>query len=323
MVRITARQLKVIEVKLRDGGSSLRQIARDAGCSVHAVVRIRHINVFGKSKRPPESDGRCLLVTTEMRHALCEFLSLRPDRYLEEMKSFLYSRFGVAVSHSTLSRVLKAIHWSKKVIRRTAKEQDPDLRDFYKSKISRFQSWQLVFVDESGCDQRTGQRKKGWSPMGITPVQVENFHRGKRYQVLPAYTQDGVLLSQVYDGSTDSVVFAEFIRQLLPLCGRWPEPRSVLIMDNASIHHSIYVKQMCAEAGVILIYLPPYSPDLNPIEEFFAELKIFMRQNWGVYESYPEQGFATFLKVSVDAVGSRRRSARGHFRANGASRLSS
>lgn len=60
------------------------------------------------------------------------------------------------------------------------------------------------------------------------------------------------------------------IAQLLQHCGKWPEPKSV--MDNASFHHSGRIVLMCADAGVKLVYLPPYSPDLNPIEDFFAEL---------------------------------------------------
>jgi len=63
-------------------------------------------------------------------------------------------------------------------------------------------------------------------------------------------------------------VFEDFIEQLLPLCGRWPERNSVLVMDNASIHHTKRIQQMCNNAGVKLVYLPPYSPNLNPIEEF-------------------------------------------------------
>ena len=71
---------------------------------------------------------------------------------------------------------------------------------------------------------------------------------------------------------------------------------------------------MCSEAGVKLVYLPPYSPDLNPIEEFFAELKAFIRRNWHAYEENPEQGFDTFLEWCVDVVGARKESAEGHFR---------
>lgn len=57
-----------------------------------------------------------------------------------------------------------------------------------------------------------------------------------------------------------------FIEQFLHHCNRRPEPRSVIIMENASFHRTEWVKQMCLSAGVKLLYLPPYSPDLNPIK---------------------------------------------------------
>jgi transposase len=148
----------------------------------------------------------------------------------------------------------------------------------------------------------------------VAPVQVAKFHRGQRYQILPAYAQDGILLSRVFTGSTDAVVFEDFIEQLLQHCGRWPEPKSVLVMDNASFHHSERVKQMCSDAGVKLLFLPPYSPDLNPIEEFFAELKAYIKRSWEYYETWPDQGFDAFLQACVDTVGAKRRSAEGHFR---------
>jgi hypothetical protein len=117
------------------------------------------------------------------------------------------------------------------------------------------------------------------------------------------HTQDGVLLARVFQGSTDATVFEKFIEQLLPLCGKWPEPKSVLVMDNASFHHTERIEQMCYDAGVKLAYLPPYSPDFNPIEEFFAELKAFIKRNWQNYEENPEQGFDAFLRVIFNILG--------------------
>ena len=61
------------------------------------------------------------------------------------------------------------------------------------------------------------------------------------------------------------------------------------------------------------MYLPPYSPDLNPIKEFFAELKAFIKQ-WHEYEDNPPQDFKLFLEWCVGCVGSRKQNARGHFR---------
>lgn len=126
-----------------------------------------------------------------------------------------------------------------------------------------------------------------------------------------------IVLSRIFRGPTDAAVFEDFIDQLLRHCGRWPEPKSVLVMDNASFYHSEHIAQMCADAGVMLVYLPPYSPDLNPIEEFFAELKGFIRRNWGYYEEDPDQGFDVFLDWCITKVGAREESARDHFRRAG------
>ena len=68
------------------------------------------------------------------------------------------------------------------------------------------------------------------------------------------------------------------IEQLLHYCGRWPELKLVLVTDNVSFHHSKQIEQMCRDTGIELVYLPPYSPDLNPIEEFFVELKAFIKK---------------------------------------------
>jgi transposase len=78
-------------------------------------------------------------------------------------------------------------------------------------------------------------------------------------------------------------VSEDFVEQLLHRCS----PNAVLIMDNASFHHSKRITAICLEAGVWLLYLPPYSPDLNPMEEFFAELKAFIKKLWPKYESNP------------------------------------
>ena len=71
---------------------------------------------------------------------------------------------------------------------------------------------------------------------------------------------------------------------------------------------------MCSDAGVKLVYLPPYSPDLNPIEEFCVELKTFIKRNWRSYEENPGQGFDSFLEWCIGVVGAKKQSAKGHFR---------
>jgi transposase len=297
--------------------SSLKQteMAAAAGCSERAIRRIRtNLRLFGLTKAPSNGAGRRRIITPQMLDALREHLLEKPGLYQEEMAVFLWDEFGILVSAPSISRALASIGWTKKTTRHIARERNADLRDFYLHNLSEFRSYHLVYVDESGCDKRIGFRRTGWSPLGVPPVQVTRFHRDRSYQILPAYTQDGILLSRVFQGSTDGERFDDFIEQLLHHCGRWPEPRSVLIMDNASFHHSERIEQMCLDVGVKLLYLPPYSPDLNPIEELFAELKAFIKKQWHEYEDSPYQDFRVFLEWCISVVGGRNHSATGHFR---------
>lgn len=73
-------------------------------------------------------------------------------------------------------------------------------------------------------------------------------------------------------------MFDLFIELLLQHCGRYPEPKSALVIDNASWHFSLKMMKMCADAGVLVEPLSPYSPDFNPIEEYFSVLKKFIRK---------------------------------------------
>ena len=87
------------------------------------------------------------------------------------------------------------------------------------------------------------------------------------------------MLRRVFQGLTDSDLFEDFIAQLLHHCGRYPEPKSVIIIDNASWHHSEKILQTCRDAGVILEFLLLYLPDFNSIEEHFGVLKILSRKS--------------------------------------------
>ena len=99
-------------------------------------------------------------------------------------------------------------------------------------------------------------------------------------------------------------VLAEVI---LPLMSPFPGPNSVLVLDNAPVHHSRYVRPMCEAYGVRLVYLPPYANNLNPIEEAFAQTKAWLIRYRDVASSEPEWALGRALE-SVSAA-----DARGYF----------
>jgi transposase len=180
------------------------------------------------------------------------------------------------------------------------------------SDICHFTSDQLVFVDESASNERSADRRWGWSTRG-DPCRVrQSGKRSKRWSILPAITINGYIAWEIYQDSFTTERFNRFIRHdLMPYMTAFPGPRSVLIMDNCSIHHSEELTALCAANGVLLIYLPPYSPDMNPIEQSFARLKAWMRRNQRL-AGMMGGNFSNFLGEAVRSMS--QRDCRGHFR---------
>lgn len=309
-----------IIAKLEGGDAPTDENIARISSSTARTVRRRRSNLvrFGTTKAPSNGVGRPRAVTPNMLAALRDRLVDSPCMRLKDMVAFLRKEFDAEVTRFSVSRALESIGYTK-VTRNVARERNPDLRADHIHERSFFNSCQLIYIDESGCDKSIDIKNKGWSKKGTTPVQIKRLQRGQRFQILPAYSQDGIIYCEVFEGSTDSERFEEFLERLLPYCGKWPEPRSVLIIDNASIHHSERVQQLCDDAGVVLLYLPPYSPDLNPIEEFFGELKRYIQEVWDEFEDLIKEDFAAFLEEAVRVVERRRESARGHFRHTGIS----
>lgn len=94
-----------------------------------------------------------------------------------------------------------------------------------------------------------------------------------------------------YSGSCNRNLFEMWLEDcLLPQL----QPGDVIVMDNASFHHSQSIQEIVAAAGCELLYLPPYSPDLNKIERWWSVFKNWMRQRWDEYESFRDCVDAAF-----------------------------
>ena len=318
--RLEQWQHQSISCMIRDGKLGNEQIADAARCSVSSVKSIRRkMRCYGSTTLLPEARIDRRKVTEPMEEAVLRYVDEKSDVTLREMQRRVYDDFEVHISMQTISKILKRADRTKKVNRRIAKEHNPDSVDFYTWKLGVLgvQAKHIIFVDESAIDMRNGTRKKGWSRRGVRPVQYGRFRRGQRYQLLAALTVDGILYCRIYPGSTNGEIFEEFMRDLLPYCNPFPERRSVVVLDNASIHRSPSIEQMCSVAGVLKINTAPFGPWKNGIEQHFGELKTFVQQYWSIFERDPEQDFAAYLEFCVAEVGSRKHSARGHFRSAG------
>ena len=91
------------------------------------------------------------------------------------------------------------------------------------------------------------------------------------------------------EGSVDGEIFESFIEtSLLPVLQLFGNPKSIVVMDNASIHHVDRVTQLVAQTGASVRFLPPYSSDLNPVEQIFSMVKGIMKENAQLFQVFSE-----------------------------------
>ncbi len=130
----------------------------------------------------------------------------------------------------------------------------------------------MVFVDETGTKLGMA-RNYGWGPRN-KPVAITQPVRGKHVNLIGAIGLDGVRASMTIEGSVNGEVFQVFLRDgLVPTLRKG----DIVVMDNLSVHKVRGVRELIESAGARVLYLPPYSPDLNPIELTWAKVKSRLR----------------------------------------------
>ena len=130
-----------------------------------------------------------------------------------------------------------------------------------------------MFIDESGVTTEM-TRRYGWAPRPERVSEAIPAGHWHTLTVLAALTTGGVLASMSIESPTDGDVFLAFVEQVL---APRLEPGHVVILDNLAAHKVPGVRQFIENCGAQLLYLPPYSPDFNPIEQAWSQLKQLLR----------------------------------------------
>ena len=133
---------------------------------------------------------------------------------------------------------------------------------------------QLVFLDEFGATT-TMQRTHGRAAPGERVVTKVPHGHWKMISSIAAMNVDGIVASCSFDGATDTELFVTFVREaLVPVL----KPKQVLVLDNLPAHKSPQVDRLVEATGARVLRLPPYSPDLNPIEMAISKVKTVLRK---------------------------------------------
>ncbi|MBA3491632.1 MAG: IS630 family transposase [Rubrobacteraceae bacterium] len=132
----------------------------------------------------------------------------------------------------------------------------------------------LVFVDEMGSNTSLHELY-AYAPKGERAYCSVARNRGKNTTLLSSMSLSGMGPSMVVEGGANGAVFEGYLREMLvPALGKG----DVVVMDNLSVHKSERVREMIEGAGAEILYLPPYSPEFNPIEEAFSKIKNLLRK---------------------------------------------
>ncbi|KAG6949691.1 hypothetical protein JG688_00014519, partial [Phytophthora aleatoria] len=201
-----------------------------------------------------------------------KYVTDNPTFYLEELQDFMKRTFP-EVKNISLSTICRALYFdmnlSRKVLTKAARECVPHEVHAYKVKLEAIYSYpeQLLFIDETAKDGRYAYRQYAWSKKYTNAVVKLPFSRGKRLSILAALDGRGFVAWDYTEGTyTRDSYHRAFVEKIIPLLNPWPLPRSIVVMDNAKIHMYRELEAVIHQTGARLLYLPPYSPQLNPIE---------------------------------------------------------
>ncbi len=278
-------------------------IAEEVHCHFTTVYRIqKNLFIYGSSFRPQfRSKDAPRKIFPVAEDSLITYLEQQPWAMQKEMVWFLWEEWGIHVHRSTIFRILKKRHWSNKKGQRVSIRQNDELRLNWVADLLQLTAEQLVFVDETLFNETTGWRHQAYAPVDESARYQASRKREHCWSVLSAYTIDDYLLcTGIREGWFNGEAFFRWLAdELLPLCSLFPAPKSVIIMNNASIHCNARIEELITSHGCEIRYLPPYSSDFNLIELSFSVLKTWVRRHFEEIWPHFEGTFGEFLHYAV------------------------
>ncbi|MBX9774531.1 MAG: IS630 family transposase [Xanthobacteraceae bacterium] len=275
MARPLSNDLRERVVAAVSRGESCRAVASRFGVAVSSVVKwAQRYRVTG-SVAPGKMGGHRKRVLEPHRAFIKERISRTPHLTLHGLKDELAAR-GIKVSHNAVWLFLRSegLRFKKTMFALEQARADVTRRR------RRWRSWQtwldprrLVFIDETWIKTSMAPLR-GWGPKGERLRGFAPQGHWRTLTFLGALRCDRLTAPCVFDGPINGECFRAYVeQQLVPVL----KPGDIVIMDNLGSHKSAALRRMIRAAGARLWYLPPYSPDLNPIEQTFAKIKHWMR----------------------------------------------
>lgn len=268
---------KIVEAYLKKEGS-IRQVAKRFSVSRSFVEKLlKQYRATGKIEALPHSGGRSAKLNSSQEAVVAQLVEEDNDATLMELCDRLEEKVQVRVSRATMGRIVQKLNLTRKKKTFHADEASSErvqkLRVQYWTTIGEVKLEDLVFIDETGMNlamsRLYGRAVKGRRAYGTRPD-----GRGNNVTMIGALATKGLLAPLTFRGWTDKEAFKVYVNQVL-VPQLWPG--ACVVMDNLPAHKANGIQQAIIAAGARVVYLSPYSPDFNPIENCWSKLKEFLR----------------------------------------------
>lgn len=229
-----------------------------------------------------------------------------PTTHLYEIQRQIEEVSNTTVSVPTICRLLRRYGLTRKAVQRVALQRSSTLRANFMANMFLYSRNVFVWVDETGSDRRNYLRKYGYAMRGERAVKHTFMSRGKRINAIVAISGSGVVAYYLTDKKIDQIVFYNFTRaELIPNLQQFDgaNDNSLVVMDNLSVHHCQPITTLLQSMGIVVQFLPPYSPDLNPIEEAFSYIKQYLRLHEDVMQVTNDP--VPIIKSAIESITSR------------------
>ncbi len=274
----TDEKTRWLIVKAIEDGVPRKEVAETYGVSVRTVGRIytQYKNTKSVAAKPMGGDRRSHKI--EAYHDdIIKVLNEKRDSTLKEMSTTLIVKFGEKARFgiSTLWLFFHRHNYTRKKKTGHAAEQRSPAIDQQRGNFIRkcSESVRRIYIDETGVSTKM-TRSHGRCKRGERLDMA--FPHGHRlnFTCVAAITDEKILSSWTFKGAMNTDLFVKWIVDDL---SKKLKPGDVLVMDNLSVHKTKRVREAIEKIGVRILFLPPYSPDFNPIEKAFAKLKALLR----------------------------------------------
>ena len=256
-----------------DAGMQAAAVASKYRVSASWVRRLKHRRrETGEVAPRQQRYGRHPVLASQL-HTLAALIREQPDRTLADLQVAL----GTSASLATIWRAVKQLGFTVKKTVRASEHDRPDVaaaRAQWATTAPTLDPTRLVFLDESGVATNL-LRRYGRSLRGQRVADHAPQGRWESSTFIAALRVTGLTAPGVLDGPMDGASFLAYVEQILvPTL----QPGDMVIADNLAAHKVDGGRHAIEAAGATLRFLPPYSPDFNPIELSFAKLKAIVRK---------------------------------------------